>query len=61
MYAIIILPTVLHGYKTWSLTLREEFSRLWMFDNRMLMTVLETNRKDETGGWRKLHNGQLHR
>ena len=31
----VILPVVLCGCETWSLTLREE-SRLWVFENRVL-------------------------
>jgi hypothetical protein len=39
IYRTIILPVVLYGCETWSLTLREE-RRLRVFANRMLMTVL---------------------
>ena len=35
IYRIIILPVVLHGCETWSLTLREE-RRLRVFENRVL-------------------------
>jgi len=35
MYRIIILPIVLYGFETWSLTLREE-RRLRVFENRVL-------------------------
>jgi hypothetical protein len=34
----IILPAVLYGYETWSLTLREE-SRLRVFENRVLRRI----------------------
>jgi hypothetical protein len=35
IYKTVILPVVLYGCKTWSLTLREEH-RLRVFENRML-------------------------
>ena len=35
IYRTIILPVVLYGCETWSLTLREE-RRLWVFENRVL-------------------------
>ena len=40
MYRTIILPVVLYGCETWSLTLREE-RRLRVFENRMLRRVLD--------------------
>jgi hypothetical protein len=38
IYRIIILPVVLYGCETWSLTLREEH-RLGVFENRVLRTI----------------------
>jgi hypothetical protein len=38
IYRTIILPVVLYGCETWSLTLREE-SRLRVFENRVLRRV----------------------
>ena len=38
IYRNIILPLVLYGCETWSLTLREE-RRLWVFENRVLRRV----------------------
>jgi hypothetical protein len=35
IYKTIILPVVLYGYETWSVTLREEHRR-WVFENRVL-------------------------
>jgi hypothetical protein len=35
-YRTLILPVVLYGYETWSLTLREEQRRLRVFENRVL-------------------------
>ena len=54
----IILPVVLYGYETWSLTLREE-CRLRVFENRALRRVFGTKRDKVTGEWRKLHNEEL--
>jgi hypothetical protein len=55
----IILPVVLYGCETWSLTLREEY-RLRVFDNRVLRRIFGPKRDEVTGGWRKLHNEELH-
>ena len=54
----IILPVVLYGCETWSLTLREE-RRLRMFENRVLRRVFGPKRDEVTGEWRKLHNEEL--
>jgi hypothetical protein len=59
IYKIIILPVVIYGCETWSLTLREEH-RLGVFENRVLRRIVETKRDDVTGEWRKLHNEELH-
>jgi hypothetical protein len=55
----LILPTALCGCETWSLTLREEH-RLGVFENRVLRRILRAKRDEMTGGWRKLHNKELH-
>src|SRR5215813_4255879 len=57
-YRTIILPVVLYGCETWSLTLREE-RRLRVFENRVLRRVFGPKRDEETGEWRKLHNKNL--
>jgi hypothetical protein len=49
---------VLYGYKTWSLTLREEY-RLRVFENRALRRIFGPKGNEVTGGWRKLHNEEL--
>src|SRR5215469_12349292 len=54
----IILPVVLYGCETWSLTLREEHS-LRVFENRVLRRVFGPKRDEVTGEWRKLHNEEL--
>jgi hypothetical protein len=59
IYKIVILPVVLHGCETWSLTLREEH-RLRVFENRVLRKIFGPKRDEVTGEWRKLHNEQLH-
>jgi hypothetical protein len=58
-YKTIILPVVLYGCETWSLTLWEEY-RLRVFENRVLRRIFGPKRDDKTGQWRKLHNGKLH-
>jgi hypothetical protein len=59
IYKTIILPVVLYGCETWSLTLREEH-RLRLFENRVLSRIFGPKRDEVTGGWRKLHNEKLH-
>jgi len=58
IYRTIILPVVLFGCETWSLTLREE-CRLRVFENRVLRRVFGPKRDEVTGEWRKLHNEEL--
>jgi hypothetical protein len=55
IYRTIILPVVLYGCETWSLTLRE-VRRLRVFENRVLRRVFGPKRDEVTGEWRKLHN-----
>jgi hypothetical protein len=54
IYNTIILPVVLYGYETWSLTLREEH-RLRVFENRVHIRIFGPKRDEVTGGWRKLY------
>jgi len=58
IYRTIILPVVLYGCKTWSLTLREE-RRLRVYENRVLRRIFVPKRDEVTGEWRKLHNEEL--
>ena len=58
IYINIILPVVLYGCETWSLTLREE-RRLRVFENRVLRRVFGPKRDKVTGEWRKLYNEEL--
>jgi hypothetical protein len=44
----IILPVVLYGCETWSLTLKEE-RRLRVFENRVLRRLFGHNRNEVTG------------
>jgi hypothetical protein len=55
IYRTIILPVVLYGCETWSLTLKEE-SRLRVYENRVLRRMFAPKRDEVTGEWRKLHN-----
>ena len=58
IYRTIILPVVLYGCETWSLTLTEE-RRLRVFENRVLRRVFGPKRDEVTGEWRKLHNEEF--
>ena len=55
IHRTIILPVVLYGRETWSLTLREE-RRLRVLVNRVLRGIFGPKRNELTGEWRKLHN-----
>jgi hypothetical protein len=59
IYETIILPVVLYGCETWSLTLREEH-RLRVFEDMVLRRRFGRGRDEVTGDWRKLHNEELH-
>jgi hypothetical protein len=57
IYKAVILPVVLYGCETWSLTLGEEH-RLGIFEDRVLRIFGPKKEEDES--WRKLHNDELH-
>ena len=58
IYRNIILPVVLYGCETWSLTLSEERG-LRVFGNRVLRRIFGPKKDDVTGEWRKLHNDEF--
>jgi hypothetical protein len=58
IYKTVILPVVLYGCETWSVTLREEH-RWRVFENSVLRKIFGP-RREEDGAWRKLHNDELH-
>ena len=58
IHRIIILPVVLYGCVTWSLTLREE-RKLRVFENMVLRRIFGPRRDEVTGEWRRLHNEEL--
>jgi hypothetical protein len=53
IYKTIILPVVLYGCETWSLTLGEQ-CRQRVFENRVLRGIFEPKRDEVKGQWRKL-------
>jgi hypothetical protein len=55
----MILPVVLYGCETWSLTVREEH-KMRVFENRVLRRIFGSKRDGVMGGWRKLYNEELH-
>jgi hypothetical protein len=57
IYKTVILPVVLYGCETLSLTSGEEH-RLRVFENRVLRRIFGP-KKEEDGSWRKLHNDEL--
>jgi len=48
IYRTIILPVVLYGCETWSLTLREE-RKLRVFENMVLRRIFGPRRDEVTG------------
>ena len=58
IYKTIILPVVLYGCETLSLTLREE-CRIRVFESRILRRIFGPKR-DKNVEWRKLHNEELY-
>jgi hypothetical protein len=59
LYRTIMLPVVLYGCETWSLTLREE-CRLRVFENRVLRRIVGPKKDEEREEWRRLHKKELH-
>jgi len=55
IYRTIILPVVLYGCETWSLTMREE-CRLRVCENIVLRRIFGPKRDEVINEWRKLHN-----
>ena len=58
IYKTIILPVVLYGCETWSVTLWEE-RRLRVFENKILRLIF-VPRREENGEWRRLQNEEFH-
>ena len=58
IYSTIILPVVLYGRETWSLTLTEE-GRLSVFEKRVLMRIFGPKGDKVTREWRNLHNDEI--
>jgi hypothetical protein len=59
IYKTTILPVVLFGCETWSLTLREEH-RLRVFETGEMRRIFGPKRDEVTGDWRKFLSGELH-
>jgi hypothetical protein len=59
IYKTIILPMILYGCETWSLTVPEKH-KLKVFENRVLRRIFGPKRDGVAGGWRKQHNEELH-
>jgi hypothetical protein len=58
IYKTVILPVVLYGCETWSLTLREEH-RMRVFENRVLRRIFGPKR-EEDGLWRYMRNDEFY-
>jgi len=58
IHIIIILPFVLYGWKTWSLTSREE-RRPRVFEKGVLRSMFGPKKDETTEEWWKLNNEEL--
>ena len=58
IYKTIILPVVLYGCETWSLTMQKE-RELRVFENKVLRRIFRPRRDNVMGEWRRLHNEEL--
>ena len=58
IYRTIILPVVLYGCKTSSLTLWEE-RKLRVFENMVFRRIFGPRKDEVKGEWRRLHNEEL--
>jgi len=58
IYRTIILPVVLYGCETWSLTLREE-RKSRLFESMVLKRIFGPRREEVTEEWRRMHNEEL--
>ena len=58
IYRTIILPFVLYGCESWSLTLREE-RRLRVSENRVIRKIFGLRSDEVTWEWRKLYSEEL--
>ena len=58
IYGTTILPVVLYGCETWSLTLGEE-RKLRVFENMVSRRIFGPRRDEVTGKLRRLHNEEL--
>jgi hypothetical protein len=56
---MIILSVDFYGSETWPLTLNEEHG-FRVFENKVLRRVFGPKGEEVAGGWRRLHNEELH-
>jgi hypothetical protein len=59
VYRPTVLPVVLYGCGTSSLTARNEH-RLRVYENWALRRIFGPRREEVAGDWRKLHSEELH-
>jgi hypothetical protein len=59
IHRTVILPVVLCGCETWSLTLREEH-KLRVFKNGVLRKIFRPKKGEVTREWKRLHNEELY-
>ena len=58
MWRTVILPVVLYGCESWSVTMTGKH-RLKVFEKRVLRRIFWPKGEEVTGEWRKLHSDEL--
>jgi len=58
IFRTAILPVVVYGCETWSLTLKEE-RKPRVLENRVFRRIFGAKRDEVTGEWRKLYNEEF--
>jgi len=59
IFRAVILPVVLYGCESWTLTLREA-RRLRMFENKVVRKIFGPKKDEVTAEWRRLHKEEFY-
>jgi hypothetical protein len=59
MYVIIIFPTALYWYKSWTIKYTDAHT-VTVFKNSVLRKIFGSKKEEVTGDWRILRNWEFH-